>query len=165
MKQELDMQHAFAMKRRVEFMDTDMAGIVHFTAFFRYMETAEHELLRSLDLSITSQHRERGLGWPRVSCAFDYAGSLRFADTFEVRLGVTQIGKKSVTYAAQIVRDNHILAQGHSTCACCTIGQDGTLRSTQVPADIIEKLQPYLVCETAKPGEKTETNSRQETHE
>ncbi len=165
MKQELDMQHAFVMKRRVEFMDTDMAGIVHFTAFFRYMETAEHELLRNIGLSITNQHRDRGLGWPRVSCAFDYAGSLRFSDEFEVRLGVTLIGKKSVTYAAQIVRDNQILAQGHSTCACCEIGQDGTLRSTPVPQDIIEKLQPYLVTETAKPGERTETNSRQETHE
>ena len=165
MKHALDMQHAFVMKRRVEFMDTDMAGIVHFTAFFRYMETAEHELLRSLGLPITRLHRERGLGWPRVSCTFDYAGSLRFGDECEVRLGVTQIGKKSVTYAAQIVRDDQILAQGRSTCACCEIGKDGTLRSQQVPADIVEKLQPYLVSEAAQAGEKTGTNSRQETHE
>ncbi len=28
----------FVTTRRVEFIDTDMAGIVHFTNFFRYME-------------------------------------------------------------------------------------------------------------------------------
>jgi acyl-CoA thioester hydrolase len=154
MKHTLDMKNAFVMQRRVEFMDTDMAGIVHFTAFFRYMETAEHELLHSIGLSITSLHRERGLGWPRVSCAFDYAGSLRFQDDFEIRLGVTQIGKKSMTYAAQIVRDNQVLAQGHSTCACCEIGQDGHLRATPVPTDIIEKLQPYLIASTVGEADK-----------
>jgi acyl-CoA thioesterase FadM len=31
------MENGFVMQRRVEFMDTDMAGIVHFTAYFRYM--------------------------------------------------------------------------------------------------------------------------------
>lgn len=152
MKQELDMQHAFVMKRRVEFMDTDMAGIVHFTAYFRYMETAEHELLRSLGLSITSLHRDRSLGWPRVSCSFDYAGSLHFADDFEVRLAVLQIGKKSVTYVAQIVRDNTVLAQGRSTCACCEMRQDRSLHAAPVPADIIEKLQPYLVSPATQAG-------------
>ena len=151
-KPQRHMEDAFKMQRRVEFMDTDMAGIVHFTAFFRYMETAEHELLRSLGLSITSLHRDRGLGWPRVSCTFDYTGSLHFADEFEVRLAVLQIGKKSVTYVAQIVRDNTVLAQGRSTCACCEIRQDRGLHATPLPADIIEKLQPYLVSETGQAG-------------
>jgi acyl-CoA thioester hydrolase len=32
----------FRITRRVEFSETDMAGIVHFSNFFRYMETAEH---------------------------------------------------------------------------------------------------------------------------
>ena len=39
------MGSAFVMRRRVEFIDTDMAGIVHFATYFRYMETAEHEFL------------------------------------------------------------------------------------------------------------------------
>ena len=42
----------FQTKRRIEFCDTDMAGIVHFSNFFRYMEAAECELLRTRGLSV-----------------------------------------------------------------------------------------------------------------
>ena len=46
------MATAFVTSRRVEFSDTDAAGIMHFVAFFRMMEQAEHELLRSVGLSV-----------------------------------------------------------------------------------------------------------------
>lgn len=39
-------------RRRVEFVETDAAGIVHFSSFFVYMEQAEHELLRHLGLNV-----------------------------------------------------------------------------------------------------------------
>lgn len=42
----------FTWNRRVEFAETDAAGIVHFSSFFLYMEQAEHALFRSLGLSI-----------------------------------------------------------------------------------------------------------------
>ena len=43
----------FKTKRRVEFADTDLAGIVHFAMFFKYMEEAEHQFWRSVDLSVS----------------------------------------------------------------------------------------------------------------
>jgi YbgC/YbaW family acyl-CoA thioester hydrolase len=88
MKGKKRMENGFMMRRRVEFMDTDMAGIVHFTAYFRYMETIEHELFRTLGLSITTQQGDRRLGWPRVSCGFDFIDSLRFDEEFEIHFGV-----------------------------------------------------------------------------
>jgi len=48
------MPEPFQTSRLVEFHDTDMAGIMHFASFFIYMESAEHELYRSLGLSIHS---------------------------------------------------------------------------------------------------------------
>ena len=36
--------------RRVQFADTDQAGVVHFSWFARYMEEAEHALWRAADL-------------------------------------------------------------------------------------------------------------------
>ncbi len=62
------MPQAFTTRRFVEFVDTDMAGIVHFSAFFRYMEAAEHELLRSLGLSVhTKLADDLVISFPRVS--------------------------------------------------------------------------------------------------
>ena len=46
------MAYEFRTKRRVEFADTDMAGIIHFTSLFRYMEETEHAFFRSLAWSI-----------------------------------------------------------------------------------------------------------------
>lgn len=42
----------FHWRRRVEFAETDMAGIAHFSSFIIYMEQAEHALLRSLGTSV-----------------------------------------------------------------------------------------------------------------
>ena len=50
----------FVTSRRVEFVDTDMAGIVHFTNFFRYMEQAEAEFFRSQGHSLASTTERLG---------------------------------------------------------------------------------------------------------
>ena len=41
------MSIVFRTTRRVELADTDMAGIVHFANFFRFMESAEVDFLRA----------------------------------------------------------------------------------------------------------------------
>ena len=53
--------------RRVEFRDTDAAGIMHFSAFFTRMEEAEHELIRHIGLSVFDRDEEGTISWPRVS--------------------------------------------------------------------------------------------------
>lgn len=64
LKPEASMSEVFKTKRRVEFRETDMAGIVHFSNFFAYMEQAEHALLRSLDLGVMCNIDGRTLAFP-----------------------------------------------------------------------------------------------------
>ena len=72
---------AFTTRRRVEFRDTDAAGIVHFSAFFFWMESAEHELLRSIGLHVFEGQADGSeYSWPRVSVACDYTSAVRFGD-------------------------------------------------------------------------------------
>jgi acyl-CoA thioester hydrolase len=139
------------MPRRVEFVDTDMAGIVHFTAYFRYMETAEHELFRSLGLSLIDTEKDVHLGWPRVSCGFDFVRPLRFGDALEVHIGVAKISQKSITYEADVVHNGKVVARGHSTSACCEVGPGTQMRAAAVPDEVREKLQPYLIATQQKP--------------
>ena len=47
--------HAALTRRRVEFVDTDLEGMVHFARYLVYMETAEHELIRAAGATITGQ--------------------------------------------------------------------------------------------------------------
>ena len=76
------MDGQFRYARRVQFGETDMAGIVHFSWMFRYMEEAEHAAWRAAALSIAEKKGE--LGWPRVAASFEFRSPLRFEDEFEV---------------------------------------------------------------------------------
>src|SRR6266850_1661711 len=92
------MPYEFKMIHRVEFADTDMAGIIHFTSYFRYMGVTEHAFLRSLGFSINTRTPEFHLGWPRVHVSCDFKRPLRFEDEVEVHLRVRAKREKSLTY-------------------------------------------------------------------
>src|SRR4051812_41157808 len=88
----------FVTTRRVEFGDTDMAGIVHFANFFRYMEAAETAFLRSLGFSVNWKADGMKWGFPRVSAACDYRKPARFEDLLTITVTVERVGQRSVTY-------------------------------------------------------------------
>jgi acyl-CoA thioester hydrolase len=130
----------FHTSRRVEFRDTDAAGIVHFSAFFVYMEQAEHEMLRSLGTSVALQDGEGEIGWPRVSASCDYRSAARFEDVLEIDITVGRLGRKSVTYQFRISRDGVDIALGSLTAVCCRIRPGHSPQPIEIPAWFLDKL-------------------------
>src|ERR1041384_7043346 len=100
------MAYEYKVVRRVEFSDTDMAGIVHYSNFFRYMEAAEHEFFRSLGFSVVTRQVDPPVGWPRVRAECDYKQPLRFEDEYEVHMLVAEKKSKSLTYQFRIRKLN-----------------------------------------------------------
>lgn len=139
------MPEPFVTHRRVEFSDTDMAGIVHFSAFFRYLETAEHALLRSVGLRVHSQMGDELLSFPRVSARCDYRAPARFDDQLRIEVAVRRIGTKSVTYGFQVFRDETLLVDGEMTSVCCRWTEKAQPESVAIPADVVSKLSTYQV--------------------
>src|SRR6188768_2934214 len=92
------MPHEFKLTRRVEFAETDMAGIVHFSNFFRMMEAAEHAFFRSLGASIHTHEAGNTVGWPRVSASCDFRRPLRFEEEVEIHLLITEVRSRSLRY-------------------------------------------------------------------
>lgn len=121
----------FTTHRRIEFRDTDAAGIVHFSAFFPMMEAAEHELLRSLGLSVmpralsgnreTAEDNDLQVTWPRVAASCQYLSAARFEDEVRIEVKVEKIGNTSVQYIFTFLRDGEKLAQGQITSVCCRL--------------------------------------------
>jgi YbgC/YbaW family acyl-CoA thioester hydrolase len=108
----------FVTRRRVEFADTDMAGIVHFANFYKWMEEAEHEYFRSLGLSIMEPAGEgKYIGWPRVSASCSFERPIFYEDVIELRVTVERIGVKSITYQVEIWRDADRIAHGRMKVA------------------------------------------------
>lgn len=128
------MAEKFLTKRRVEFCETDAAGIVHFASYLCYMEQAEHELLRSLGLSVCEPQGDGWyLSWPRVHVECDFQGSAHFEDVLEITVRVSRLGKKSVTYDFEFVRGVDLIAKGRVISVCCTIKSGIPLQSILIP--------------------------------
>ena len=140
------MPEPFHTSRLVEFHDTDMAGIMHFASFFVYMESAEHELLRSLGLSVHSQVEDEHISFPRVSASCSYASPARCEELLDIAVAVARIGAKSVTYEFRFTRDGGEIALGSMTAVCCAIAPGRPPVSRPIPAEIAARLRAYAVA-------------------
>jgi acyl-CoA thioester hydrolase len=132
----------FRYPRLVQFAETDLAGIVHFSWMFRYMEEAEHALWRAAGLSV--HRREDAIGWPRVAAAFEFRNPLHFEDAFEVHVRLHQPTRRALRYEHTIVRGETLIGTGTMTAVCISRGADGTMRAVEIPSEIVGKLQGVL---------------------
>ena len=127
------------MKRRVQFHETDAAGLVHFTAFFRYLEEAEHELWRAAGLSIHPPGTE--VGFPRLATSFEFHQPMRFEDEFEVRIRVVEMKKSTLRYVCVISRGRERIATGSLTIVCVRKQPDRPLKAISIPPDIAARFR------------------------
>lgn len=130
-------QHS--IKRRIQFSETDLAGVVHFSNYFRMMEEVEHSFFRELGLSVVMTHEALEIGWPRVSAACEYFGPLRFEDEVELVMRVTKVGEKSFNYEVEFLWEGRRVALGKMTSVCCEMLDQG-MRSIPIPPGIRAKL-------------------------
>jgi acyl-CoA thioester hydrolase len=124
----------YQLRRRVQFYETDAAGIVHFSWFFRYMEEAEHALWREAGLSIHPP--ESDIGWPRIAASCEFHGALRFEDEFDVSIRVEAVARKTIRYACLLTRGDTKIATGTITIACVRKRPDHPMEAIEIPPDI-----------------------------
>ena len=108
------MPYQFKQRRVVELAETDMAGIVHFSNFFRVMEEVEHAWWRSLGLSVVVRDAAEAdeVHWPRVSASCDFTAPVQFEDELELRLQVTKLGGKSIAFEVEFTHDGKRIVAG-----------------------------------------------------
>ena len=139
------MPSEFKATRRVEFSETDMAGIVHFANFFRYMETVEHAFWRSLGGSVVMTQFDPPLGLPRVHASCDFKKPLRFEDVIELHLLVTEKKTRSLSYQIRFRRIEpgpvEEVAVGKLTVVCVSKGADGRMQAVPFPAALADQIQ------------------------
>ena len=131
----------FTYNRRVQFSDTDMAGIVHFANFYRFMEEAEHEMFRSLDAKIV-ENQPDGLvvGWPRVRASCSFEAPAYYDDLIAIDIWITRIGVKLLTMSFKFRRGEIQIASGELKTVFCRFQRDGKFESIPIPAAFTDKL-------------------------
>ena len=138
--------YCFEFQRRVEFSETDMAGIMHFSNFYRFMESAEHAFFRSLDHGVHQTVDGATVGWPRVQSSCDFCRPVRFEDTVTIRLTIEEIRRRSVRYAYTFLLGDDdnvaVVATGRMTTACVRLDREvGEIESISIPDELREKLE------------------------
>ena len=124
--------------RCVEFADTDLAGILHWSNFVRYLEVAEHEFFRSVGLSTQMKVDGQVIGWPRVHVECELIHPLKFEDEVEVHLVVREIGRRSIRYNFTLSRvsgsKRELVARGKYAATCVRVLQEaGEIESMSIP--------------------------------
>ena len=133
--------YEFLSRRRVEFADTDMGGIVHFARFFVYMETAEHEFLNALGTTVHFQVDGATIGWPKVAVSCEYLAPARLGDELTIHLRVLRKGEKSLTNGFEIRREETLVARGRLTSACCRLDGPEGVRAIPIPAALAARIE------------------------
>ena len=138
------MASEFRCMHRVQFADTDMAGIMHFGNFFRYMEETEHAFLRSLGLSVHMEDSGIHISWPRVHAECDYRAPLRFEDEFEVRLIVRERREKAIIYDFSFTKKDTGVeaARGSITAVCVAMDREaGIMKAIRIPPAVASRIE------------------------
>lgn len=101
------MTSSVSIRRRVQWIDTDAAGIWHHSTVARWAEEAEAEL-----------HRQVGIidqtfgATPRVVVEFEFRSPLRFDDVVDVTITVAKLGRSSITYLIEVRKGENLAASG-----------------------------------------------------
>lgn len=139
------MPFEFKTTRRVEFNETDLAGIVHFTNFFRYMESVEHAFLRSLGHSVVMPGFNPPVGFPRVHASCDFKHPIRFEEMMELHLLVAEKRARSLAYEIRIRRIEPSpvveIATGRLVVVCVCKGPDGRMEAVPIPDSLASQIE------------------------
>ena len=124
---------------RVHWVDTDVAGVMHFTNYFRYFEACEEEFYRSISLPFNDIHRKYGITFPRVQVNCSYKAACRFDDLFEITMQIREVAEKTITWDFQAIRQNDgkLAAEGSIKC----IAVNSEWKVVNLPPELAKTLQ------------------------
>lgn len=133
-------------EKKVEFHETDMAGIAHFSNFFRYMEFAEARFFEEMGEPLI--HKEKGwiTGWPRVDAACKFKRPVNFGDTIHICLSIREIKIRAIVYEFKFYTNqdfDHLVASGSLTTVYAKSGPEEPMASASIPSPLLDKLEKY----------------------
>ncbi|GHB93047.1 acyl-CoA thioesterase [Cerasicoccus arenae] len=143
------MDALFTYRKKVEFSETDMAGIVHFANFFRWMEVAEAELFDSLGATLIEHKGGITAGWPRVRVNCEFHAPLHFRDEVEIQLTVKAVKIRAVEYAFRFYRLGgdvpvHVATGAMTTVFACRKAETGVIESAELEPELAQALEKLV---------------------
>ena len=109
------MTHRFAI--RVFYEDTDMAGIVYYANYLRYIERARSDWVRQIGIDQLAM-KEQGVVFAVRRVEADYIAPAQFDDVLDVRTVLTQRSAARMVMRQQIWRGESLIFAADVTIVC-----------------------------------------------
>jgi acyl-CoA thioester hydrolase len=128
----------FRFETRIRFIDTDTSGRIHYTAMFRYFESAEIEFMRSCEI----RYITAAFALPRVHVECDFMLPILYDDVIEIEVCLTKLGRSSIRLEMRALKERELAARGVVVIACM---DKRTQRARELPPEIRERLAPHVM--------------------
>ncbi len=142
----------FTVSKNIEFCETDMAGIAHFSNIFRYVEYAETRFFQNGGMSICDLKKDQK--WPILSVNCDFLRPMAFGDEILIALSVGRIGTKSLKlnfFISKKLSDGsqEDVSKGELTVIYArTSSESGKIVTAEIPQEFKNYLLEYSAEET-----------------
>lgn len=123
---------------RIYYEDTDMAGVVYYANYLKFIERGRSEALRSIGID-QSALKQAGLVFVVRKLMADYLLPARYDDMVDVRTWMDWVKNASCAMKQEVWRDNALLFSAHVTVAVMT--EAG--RPARMPADVRAALNSF----------------------
>lgn len=124
------MPHQFDL--RVYYEDTDLAGIVYYANYLRFIERARSEWVRTLGIDQVALRRDQGIVFAVRRVVSDYLRPAIYDDMLQVYTRLVGLTGARITLEQKVQRGGELLFQAEVTLVCLT--EQG--RASRLPADL-----------------------------
>ena len=126
--------HSFPI--RVYYEDTDLAGIVYYANYLKFIERARSEWLRELGVD-QLRLKAGGLVFAVRHLEADYLTPARFDNLLAVETGLNTLGSARIVMDQRVLRGERVLFAARVTVVC--VAENG--RPARIPADVAARVQ------------------------
>ena len=124
----------------VYYEDTDLAGIVYYANYLKFIERARSEWVQALGIDQMRLKAEYGVVFAVRRIEADYLQAAKFGDRLKVRTRVLELTGARVRLEQKVERDTETLFTANVTLIALTEGG----KATRLPAEFRLKLNKNL---------------------
>ena len=125
------------MSVRVYYEDTDLAGVVFYANYLKYMERGRTEWLRSLGVNQSDLATQEQRGFMVVRVDVRYISPARLDDLLQIESEVTRMGRASLHFSQSVMRNGELITQSNIQ-VCCV--ETVNMRVATIPESVRSKL-------------------------
>jgi acyl-CoA thioester hydrolase len=130
-------RHIFPV--RVYYEDTDLAGIVYYANYLKFIERGRSEWVREMGIDQVAMKRDAGVVFAVRRVEADYLQPAKFDDQLDVSTTISTVSAARIVLDQMVLRDDAVLFAAQVTL----VALDAQGRPRRLPAEFRRKIADF----------------------